>query len=123
MSWDAELVDVATGETLAEFNYTHNTNVMANLVLYPDTDVSRGVGEEVFFPQNPPWWQHLDGCGGPSGAQLLDRLIAALKADPAWFRQLNPPNGWGSYDSFLGKLEEMRLAIPASGAVRWTVTG
>lgn len=123
MSWDAELVNAGTGDTIGEWNFTHNTNVMANLVLHPDTDTSRTVAQEVFAPQNTSWWRLLDGTDGPEGAKLLDRIIDGLRADPARFRQLNPTNGWGDYDSFLTVLVQMREAIPASGPVSWSVVG
>lgn len=123
MSWDAELIDADTSKTLAEWNFTHNTNVMANLVLYPNTDTSRSVAAEVFSPQNTPWWRLLDGTDGPEGAKLLDRIIAGLRADAARFQELNPANGWGDYDSFLAVLVQMRESIPVSGSVSWSVTG
>lgn len=37
----------------------------------------------------------------------LKRGIAAMKADQERFEALNPPNGWGSYDRFLGWLERL----------------
>lgn len=122
MGWDATLID-HDDEVIASWNYTHNTNVMANLVLYPDIDTSRGVFDEVMAPQHTPWWQLVDGRSGADGAEQLGRIIAGLRADPNRFRALNPDNGWGDYDQFVGVLEQMRAMVPAGAVTRWSVTG
>lgn len=121
MSWDADLID-DDNVVIASWNYTHNTNVMANLVLYPDTDTSRSVFDEVMSPRGTPWWQLLNGSGA-DGAELLGRILAGLRADPGRFRALNPTNGWGDYDQFVAILEQMRSAVPADAPTRWSVTG
>ncbi len=38
---------------------------------------------------------------------VLDAAIAAMRADPDTFRKMDPPNGWGSYDSLLPQLEAL----------------
>ena len=122
MSWDADLIDDATGDVVYETNYTHNVNMMANLVLNPDTDTSQTVFEEVFAPKQPSWWVALDGLSGAAGARYLDRIIEGLRADPPRFRALNPENGWGDYDRFVARLEEMRDAVPEAPST-WRVSG
>ena len=52
--------------------------------------------------------------GGPSLAGMLAKdalpvlraAITAMEADPDRFRSLNPPNGWGSYESALSFFRE-----------------
>ncbi|MFA5709326.1 hypothetical protein [Mycolicibacterium sp.] len=123
MSWDAELIDEDSAAVIGDWNYTHNVNAMAHLVLYPDADIPRSVFDEVFSPQNTPWWRLLDGRGGADGAALLGEIIAGLRATPERFRALNPANGWGNYEQFLALLEQMRDAVPAGARTRWSVSG
>lgn len=40
-------------------------------------------------------------------AMRLRMAIGDMKGDPARFRALNPPNGWGSYESALEILETL----------------
>ncbi len=68
------------------------------------------------------WWDLLHGRTGPEGAQLLDRIIKGLAADPERFRAMNPENGWGDYDSLLARLTEMRDAVP-EWPTTWSVNG
>lgn len=125
MSWNAYLID-DRGHVEGDWNYTHNTNVMANVVLYPDYDPTLGVGEEVLgLGRGRPkstWWKDLDGLTGPEGAALLNRIIKGMEADPEKFRKMNPDNGWGDYDRFLAVLIEMRDRVP-EWPCRWEVNG
>ena len=82
----------------AEFfdaNYTHNCGTMA---------AAAGIYECVWRP---------DENGIATAAQLIEPLragIAAMKADPAKFRAFDPPNGWGSYATFLPWMEKYLAA-------------
>lgn len=72
-------------------NYTHNCGPMAS---------EAGVYECVWRP---------DEIGITKAGQLIEPLmsgIAAMKADPERFKKLDPPNKWGSYDTFLPWLEK-----------------
>lgn len=40
----------------------------------------------------------------------ISRLITELQSDPNGYRELNPPNGWGEYSSFLAMLCELEQA-------------
>lgn len=123
MSWDARLTD-DRGHEERWWSFTHNCNGMANAVLDEKYE-QRSVGEEVFCfgdPGHVSWWRHLDGMSGPDGAKLLDLIIRGLEADPERFRAMNPPNGWGDYDSFVKKLTEMRNAVP-EWPTTWSVSG
>jgi hypothetical protein len=123
MSWDADLTD-ADGNTVGEWNHTHNCNGMIEAVLgdaIDDTRVSwwskpgSGMGRGS-------WWDLLDGRSGPDGADLLGRIIKRLEADPDRFAAMNPENKWGSYDSLLIVLRGMRDAVP-EWPTTWRVTG
>lgn len=123
MSWDADLID-DRGHTEGEWNYTHNTNGMANAVLDPEYK-QRSVGEEVFGFEDKghvSWWMRLDGLSGPDGAALLNQIVVGLESDPDQFKAMNPSNGWGDYDSFLKVLKEMRSAVP-EWPTEWKVSG
>lgn len=123
MSWDADLID-DRGHSDGEWNYTHNCNGMANAVLDENYE-QRPVGEEVFCFKDKghvSWWRRLNGLSGPEGAAFLDTIIRGLEADPERFRAMNPPNGWGDYDSFLKRLTEMRNAVP-EWPTTWRVSG
>lgn len=72
-------------------NYTHNCGKMAR---------EAGIYEAVWRP---------DENGIELAEQLIEPLeagIAAMRADQKRFEQLNPSNGWGSYETFLPWLEE-----------------
>jgi len=70
----------------------------------------------------PAWWERLDGATGPAGRDYLATIITGLEADPRRYRAMNPANGWGSYDSLLVVLREMRDAVPDWPTV-WSVSG
>lgn len=111
MSWDASLECGTCGHEIRQWNYTHNCNRMANRVL---TDIAH--------PGDETWWKLLNGMSGPDGAAFLAKIIAGLEADPETFRAQNPENGWGSYDSFVKVLSEMRDAVPEARST-WRVWG
>ena len=41
----------------------------------------------------------------------LEAAITRLKADPAYYKTMNPENGWGSYDSLIVALEKMLVVL------------
>lgn len=53
----------------------------------------------------------LDGTAAEDAAARIANVIAAMEADPAGYRALNPENGWGSYDTFLPALRELYAAF------------
>lgn len=107
MSWDAWLISddgvdlsltphgcrVVTRRIIGEWNYTSNTNPMV-----------RATGCD--------WPRDFAGLDGPDGAAYLHRVISMLENDPLRFEAMNPPNGWGDYDTLLDVLREMRAAVP-----------
>lgn len=119
MSWWAHLND-DRGHSEGEWNYTHNTSKMiyaaldeAGYELPPDPQIPN---------RNMPWWMHLRGMDGPTGAAFLHIIITRLESDPGKYRAMNPANGWGDYDSFLGVLKEMRASVPEWPTV-WSASG
>jgi hypothetical protein len=125
MSWDAHLTD-DRGHDEGEWNYTHNTSGMiyaalndAGIELPASTRPCRWLDRETGTWHDAPeghgtiaWWEHLDGMPGPEGAAFLDQIIQRLQGNPALFRAMNPPNGWGNYDDLLTVLTAMRDRVP-----------
>jgi hypothetical protein len=73
-------------------------------------------------------WNYTSNCGsmwraaGADLAEFHDKLagdclpnltaaIAKMRAEPDTFRAMNPPNGWGSYDTLLPRLDELAGAF------------
>jgi len=90
MSLDVALTCGHCNGELFSANITHNLNAMAEAV---------GIYKPVWRP---------DENGIRHASDLIDILetgIAKMKADPAKFKEMDPENGWGSYDNFLPWLE------------------
>ena len=71
-------------------NITHNLNVMAE---------AAGIYHHLWRP---------DEIGIVYASQLiepLERALADLRARPDHYRQYNPDNGWGRYETFLQFVE------------------
>ena len=136
MSWDADLVVEIDGHEIVvgDWNFTHNTNGMIRKVL----DVagidyaSKWIGSGVRYkPGEPPtpftdepignWYHALSGEPGPS--PVLETIVAGLMEAPSLFRSMNPPNGWGDYDSLLAVLVEMRDQGREYPSARWRTSG
>ena len=110
MSWDASLYD-DRGHCEGDWNYTHNTNKLINAAL-----------ADIGQPQKDTWWRTLNGMDGPEGAEFLHQIIMALRANPDKFVPMNPPNGWGDYDSLIKVLEDMKASVP-EWPTQWIVHG
>ena len=122
MSWDADLYGSIDGHRvhLGEWSYTHNCNRMANAVLtgcelrdgarrwWSSLDRLDVVSKVDAGTVTGSWWECLHGRTGQAGADLLTRIVNGLTADPARFRAMDPPNGYGDYHSFLQVLRDMR---------------
>lgn len=135
MSWDAWLRD-DRGHDEGDWNYTHNTSCMiyavledAGVELPASTRPCRWLDRVENVWHDAPdghgsvaWWEHLNGMDGPSGAAYLNTIIRGLEADPARFEAMNPENGWGSYDTLLKVLTDMRNAVP-EWPTKWSANG
>lgn len=85
-------------EPLFQNNITHNLTSMAD---------EAGVYRACWRPEE---------LGITQAGQLipiLEKGVAALEASPAKYRAMNPSNGWGSYDGFLGWLRKYLEACRA----------
>lgn len=136
MSWDADLATTETrtcphcGGVLEQtrheigwWNYTHNTNGMIAAAFEAVSgEATEQAGGPLGRVIGAAWWDRLDGATGEAGREYLSRIIEGLEADPARFQAMNPPNGWGDYDSLLKVLREMRDAVPAEPSI-WHVSG
>jgi len=113
MSWDATLS--CPHAELSSWNYTHNTNRMIAAAME-----SAGYGKVI----GPAWWDRLNGLSGAEGHFLLRGCVDALLADPHRYQAMNPPNGWGDYDSLVKVLSDMRDTCAVEDpSLIWEVTG
>lgn len=125
MSWDADLIatdlDGYTYE-IRDWNYTHNTNAMASRAL----EVLGKESPHSWFDGDGPgksWWRLLDGQSAKESLDFLGSIIGVMSEAPSLFREMNPENGWGDYDQFLGILSEMRTVATEYPSARWQVSG
>ena len=105
MSWDLALVCDHCDHALFEQNYTHNTNPMMNEA----------------HSRDGHWLDLIDGAPGPDGAQLLADIVTEFDTRPAWYRSMNPVNGWGDMDQLAALLRKMVRQVPESQTT-WVVT-
>ena len=82
-------------QSLFDSNITHNLNTMAE---------AAGIYQHLWSPE---------GIGITKASELVGPLragLAMMKADPAYFRALDAPNGWGRYVDFVPWVEEYLCA-------------
>lgn len=110
MSWDATFSVKGADQwhEMGDWNYTHNTSRM----IY-----------DVLGGREGPWYATLDGASGEEGGVYLNRIITGLEAEPEKFRAMNPENKWGSYDTLLPVLREMRAMSTEWPAGKWWASG
>jgi hypothetical protein len=93
VSWDIWLSADVGGEEPVEIgatarNYTSNVGPM----------LCRAMGGSL---------SGLEGVLAEEATPLLEQAIIAMEVEEAEMRALNPENGWGDYDSFIGWLYEL----------------
>lgn len=93
MSHDISLTCTCCGGEVFDRNYTSNINPMLR-------EAGIWLGDEQ--------WQ---GKPGVKMLPALDTAIAAMLADPAKFRALEPENRWGDYPGALALLRVLRESI------------
>ena len=76
--------------TIWDRNYTHNTNRMLR---------AAGFG-----------FRDIDGMSAADAVARIEDAIRELKANPDRYREMNPENGWGSYEGILDVLCEFAQA-------------
>lgn len=91
MSLDVYLTKVMPTEVYSS-NITHNLGKMANHVILRN---GQTLYEILWRPDecNPPYTKASEI------SELLEEGYDILLSDPERYRQYNPENGWGSYDS------------------------
>lgn len=52
----------------------------------------------------------FNGTLGRDAIPTLENAILEMLKNPAMFKELNPPNGWGSYEGALEFLNELLIA-------------
>lgn len=90
MSLDLYLRCSHCNQDATEWNYTYNVSKMWYSV-YPEA-------------------KGMIDIEGMTGKESLPRLIyfaQRMRDCPGAFKEMNPPNGWGSYDSFLKAIEDL----------------
>lgn len=90
------------GDEFGSWNYTYNVGPMWRLV-FP--------GEGLV---------EIDGMTGAESLAKLDKAISAMEMDPATFAALNPENGWGSFETFLPWLKQLRSAAAENPTAVWS---
>lgn len=53
--------------------------------------------------------KELDGMECENALPLLLEAVVEMRADPARFKEFNPPNGWGDYEGALRFLEDFSV--------------
>lgn len=104
MGWSLWLHD-DRGHCEGDWDYTYNTGRMAHESL---ERARPGMTDDPDFR----WYRAVAGSSGPEGGAIIADMVRELEADPDYFRTLNPPNGWGDYDSFVKVLRNMRDRVP-----------
>lgn len=69
------------------------------------------------------WWRILNTLTSRESLEFLDMIIGTMMETPELFREMNPENGWGDFDSFLGVLREMRARAAEFPSAIWRVHG
>jgi len=126
MSYDTSIIIDTGGEYPAEVeevgNYTSNVSLMYHLVLpgpYQGGGKYNGYGESEPRGGLPG----LSGLPCPEAAEILEKAIADMITRREEMTSLNPPNGWGNYESALKYLQRIYWAClkhpKATLAVNW----
>ena len=126
MSWDADLEVRCSQcghleEHCGEWNYTHNCNAMISAVV-----------EDMGFTLQQPWliahlgrswYEVLNTMSGHAGAVFLTEIVRRLEEESLRFEAMNPSNGWGSYETLLTVLRDMRDRSLQYSEATWHVSG
>ena len=82
-----------------DYNITHNLSTMAG---------KAGIYQHLWRPEE---------LGISKASELIDPLtvgLADLKGRPDYFKEFNPPNGWGNYDNLVAFVEKYLEACMVS---------
>jgi AAA+ superfamily predicted ATPase len=81
-------------EEVFHLNYTYNVSPMWR----------KAIGKEERMVQ-------IDDLTGEDSIPILNKAIESMLKNPEFFIEMNPKNGWGSYETFLDFLQ---LALEAA---------
>ena len=76
--------------SIYDFNYTYNVTKMW----------TEATGQEKLV--------QIEGLTGFQALEILNKGIKELCSKPEHYKQYNPPNGWGDYDSFVEWLTKLK---------------
>ena len=96
MSYDIWTEGETNGAVALNWNYTYNVQPMIAKAGLPSLNM-------------------LNGVAAPVAVLALDALIDRFYDEPEVYRALNPENGWGDFDGFRQRLEDLRdylLCVP-----------
>lgn len=88
----------------------------------PDTGESASVSCSMTCCE-PSWWRVIDGRPGPDGLRIICAVLEQWDLDPSHYRAMNPPNGWGDFDSIHRVFEEMAEAATVEVPIEWRASG
>jgi hypothetical protein len=72
-----------------------------------DWNYTSNAGPMLAFTMGWGSMSALDGLSGQEAAELLDQAVCGLEVDEVRCRELEPQNGWGSYDTFLDAMRRL----------------
>ena len=90
MSNDFYLECEHCNSTIFKVNFTHNYREMAD---------KAGIYEVLWHPKK--------GLRAKKIIKTIEMGLADLVNRPEYFKQFNPSNGWGDYDSFVPKVNDV----------------
>lgn len=105
MSWDLYVGDQWCG------NYTHNTNpIIRAASIAPRVAEYPGVAAEVLFraPALGTCWGDFDGRPAREAGLFAEDIEAEIQRDRERYEAMNPKNGWGSVETLLCFLRDVR---------------
>lgn len=123
MGWNAYLTatDLDGNEIeVGDWNYTHNCNEMLATAL-DGYQIEFSIYWAKQFGRC--WWDALEGKCGRFSDTLLTHIIERFTAEPEKFKAMNPGNNWGSYDTLLPVVIEMRDAARKYPSAKWHING
>lgn len=150
MSWNARLTAMDVEEpdsrddaddlyALDSWNYTHNCNKMIESAMKAvGEDEELDDQDEVWWSEiseddnrecmgQKSWWKILDGMNGQQSKSFFRKIIRELGRRPEKYKKLNPPNGWGDYETLLEVLKSMEAEVRRAESITegmiWSTSG
>lgn len=94
MSWNFGLkMDTGAGEFFYGFDVNHTSNCNPML------------GDVGII------WDELDGKQAKEARAIIAAGLEKLQNDPVKYEAMNPPNGWGSYETLCKVIQEILIEV------------